>query len=398
MRIAEFGLRKEKNHNRPFGELQFNSREHAQNHKIRNMPTYAGDQRVGRANQNFTRPACPQLDWLFERVQTFLGTNQCWFMPLLCGNEPVGGVLWLAKETNNSMSGIADLVLVAQAWGMTLRTAQVREQQNILTESLAAANRELGALQQQLVRAKSLSGLGEMAAGAAHEMNNPLAVVCGRAQLLASKLSDPQLKQEATLIATQGDRLSQIITDMMEFAKPHAPKPVPLQIGPIAEEAVKLAAERAGTQSAPVRLESASNIPPAQGDAKQLRGAIVEVLLNAIQASRLAEQQNEKAGQGVSAGGEVLVQIRFDTLDQQIIIQITDRGIGMTEETMRHAFSPFFSVKAAGRQRGMGLAKALRWVENHGGTIRLDSALGAGTTAVILIPLAGPAALTSTKR
>ncbi len=129
---------------------------------------------------------------------------------------------------------------------MTLRTAQIREQQMVLTESLAAANRELGAVQQQLVRAKSLASLGEMAAGAAHEMNNPLAVICGRAQLLAAKISDPTMKQEASLIAQQGDRLSQIITDMMEFAKPHPPKIAALSMQAVVEEAVKTARERGG--------------------------------------------------------------------------------------------------------------------------------------------------------
>ncbi len=61
----------------------------------------------------------------------------------------------------------------------------------------------------------------------------------------------------------------------------------------------------------------------------------------------------------------------------------------MTEEVMRQAFSPFFSAKTAGRNRGMGLAKALRWIENHGGTIRLDSTAGNGTTAILLLPLTG---------
>src|SRR5207253_187426 len=129
------------------------------------MPTYAGDQRVGRANQNFTRPASPQADWLLDRVRNFLGTAHCWFMPLLCG-------------------------------------------------------------------------LGEMAAGAAHEMNNPLMVISGRAQLLAAKITDPGMKAEASLIAQQADRLSQIITDMMEFAKPVTPKMAPLDIAAVIDEAV----------------------------------------------------------------------------------------------------------------------------------------------------------------
>jgi putative nucleotidyltransferase with HDIG domain len=366
--------------------LTFDPTQPIQDSFLMQMPVYGGDQRVGRANQNFIRPATPQLDWLLERVRNFLGTANCWFMPLLCGNEPAGGVLWVSKDNANSLSGVADLVMVSQSWGMTLRTAQIREQQTILTESLAAANRELGALQQQLVRAKSLASLGEMAAGAAHEMNNPLAVISGRAQLLAAKIADPAMKQEASLIAQQGERLSQIITDMMEFAKPMSPKMGPLQLHAVLEEAAKLAAEKAAAggagQGVRVRVEMAPGIPAARGDARQLRNALAEVILNAIQATRPG---------AAGAGGEVVVNARFDPLDQQVVVQVTDRGVGMSDEVMKNAFAPFFSAKSAGRNRGMGLAKALRWVENHGGTIRLDSALGAGTTAVVIVPL-NPAA------
>jgi putative nucleotidyltransferase with HDIG domain len=375
--------------------LTFDPTQAVQDSFLMAMPPYGGDQRVGRANQNFTRPASPQFDWLLEKVQPFLGTSHCWFMPLLCGNEPVGGVLWIARDgaANNSMAGIADLVLVAQSWGMTLRTAQIREQQTLLTESLAGANRELGALQQQLVRAKSLSNLGEMAAGAAHEMNNPLAIICGRAQLLAAKITDAGMKSEASLIAQQGDRLSQIITDMMEFAKPQMPKMAALDIADTMKDAVKAAIERDGlpafnggstpTGAAPeIQLEVAPNIPAAKADARQIKNALTEVILNAIQATRAAQTAARPAT-------PILVQVRFDPMDAQIIIQITDRGVGMSEDVMRQAFSPFYSAKTAGRNRGLGLAKALRWIENHGGTIRLDSALHQGTTAVLLLPQSG---------
>ncbi len=366
--------------------LTFDPTQQTQDSFLMPMPVYGGDQRVGRATQNFIRPASPQLDWLLERVRTFLGTAQCWFMPLLCGNEPVGGVLWVAKENANSLSGVSDLQMVSQSWGMTLRTSQIREQQTILTESLAAANRELGALQQQLVRAKSLASLGEMAAGAAHEMNNPLAVISGRAQLLAARISDAGMKHDASLIAQQGERLSQIITDMMEFAKPVPPKMGPLNIPAVLEDAVKIATEKAvasggaGMGSAHVRIEPTQGVPAARGDSRQLRNAIAEVVLNAIQASR--------SGDGAAHGShDVTVHARFDPLDQRVIVQVADHGVGMSDDVMRNAFAPFFSAKSAGRNRGMGLAKALRWIENHGGTIRLDSALGAGTTAVLIIPL-----------
>ncbi|HVT81134.1 MAG TPA: HDOD domain-containing protein [Phycisphaerae bacterium] len=357
------------------------------------MPAYGGDQRVGRANQNFTRPASPQADWLLERVRGFLGTNQCWFMPLLCGHEPVGGIVWAAKDgtagTPGSLAGVSDMIMVSQAWGMTLRAAQLREQQTVLTESLAAANRELGSMQQQRVREKSLANLGEMAAGAAHEMNNPLMVISGRAQLLSAKITDAGMKGEASLIAQQADRLSQIITDMMEFAKPLTPKMTALDVVPMMEEAAKQASERAGgAGGVKVKVEAASAVPQVRGDAKQLRNALAEIILNAIQASRAAHE----AEGGKRAHDDIHVHASHDPLDGRVIIQITDRGIGMSQDVAKNAFAPFFSAKAAGRNRGMGLAKALRWVENHGGTIRLDSTPGHGTTAVLILPVNGTGA------
>ena len=367
--------------------LEFDPAQTIHDSFIMPMPVYGGDQRVGRANQNFTRPAAPQLDWLLERVRGFLGTNQCWFMPLLCGNEPVGGILWVAKEGINALAANSDMILVSRSWGMTLRTAQLREQQTVQTESFAAANRELGALQQQLVRAKSLASLGEMAAGAAHEMNNPLTVISGRAQFLAGKMADPAIKQEFTLIAQQCDRLSQIITDMMEFAKPVTPKMAPLNLAVVVADAVKAATERTenagggGMGGVKVRVDTSASVPPARGDARQIRNAIAEIVLNAIQAARTSETENK------AVAHEVSIHTSFNPLDHQIIVQVQDHGVGMTQDVMKNAFAPFFSAKNAGRNRGMGLAKALRWVENHGGTIRLDSTLGAGTTAVLILPL-----------
>lgn len=366
--------------------LTFDVKQNLQDSFLMAMPLHGGDQRLSRSNtgvNDFIRPALPQLDWLFERIGAFVENRPCLFMPLLCGAEPIGGVIWpLSSEAHASFQTMPDLLLVAQSWGMTLRMAQVHDQQNVLTETLAASNRELGSLQQQLVRAKSLAHLGEMAAGAAHEMNNPLAVVCGRAQLLASRMNDPALKQDAMQIAQQGERLSQIITDLMEFARPAQPQPKEIAIIQVVEDAIGVANERAGQGPlVRIRLEASGDIPPAKLDEKQIRSALAEIILNAIQATRLTDSRGSTP--------EVLVQTRYDALDDQLVIQVTDRGSGMSEESVKQAFAPFYSSKTAGRQRGMGLAKALRWVELHGGTIRLDSAVGMGTTAVVILPQHG---------
>jgi len=86
----------------------------------------------------------------------------------------------------------------------------------------------------------------------------------------------------------------------------------------------------------------------------------------------------------------VSVHVAFDPYSQRVVLSVADDGCGMDEQTTKCAFDPFFSAKAAGRRRGMGLAKALRWVEGSGGSIRLESRLGKGTRAVILLPAAKP--------
>jgi signal transduction histidine kinase len=152
----------------------------------------------------------------------------------------------------------------------------------------------------------------------------------------------------------------------------------------VLDDAARIAVEKAGPAASQprIRIEPVNAIPAARGDARQIRNALAEVILNALQASRLPD-----ADPRAKIPGEVQVQARFDPLDQQVVVQVRDFGVGMSEEILRNAFSPFFSAKNAGRNRGMGLAKALRWIENHGGTIRLDSAPGGGTTVVIMFPL-----------
>jgi signal transduction histidine kinase len=108
-------------------------------------------------------------------------------------------------------------------------------------------------------------------------------------------------------------------------------------------------------------------------------GALQEVLDNALQATDLA-------GKPAGYTGHVAVHAAFDPYSSRVVLTVSDDGCGMDEETVKRAFDPFFSSKRAGRRRGMGLAKALRWVEASGGSIRLESRPGQGTRTVLLLP------------
>jgi len=119
-----------------------------------------------------------------------------------------------------------------------------------------------------------------------------------------------------------------------------------------------------------------ADVPPVVVDSRQVSSALAEVLDNAIRATD-------------PTTGHVAVHAAFDPYSTKVVVTVTDDGCGMDEATVRQAFDPFYSNKPAGRRRGLGLAKALRWIEASGGSIRLESRPEQGTRAVILLPAAG---------
>jgi HD-like signal output (HDOD) protein/signal transduction histidine kinase len=341
-------------------------------------------------------PVGRELEWLLAAISPRLGHSHRYWISLKADGRCIGGVIWGAPlgEVQRLGAQAPELTAMAGGWSLALRTAQIREDSRALSEQLAEANRRLQNAQSELLRSKMLVVVGEMAAGAAHEMNNPLAVISGRSQLLASQLKDPKLKSAALLIFEQSHRLSQIITELMDFACPTKAAVENCEVARIVEQAVTEA--KAGTDSADRTISvTVGDVPAVTVDPKQVAAALAEVVANALQATDPHEAasgsppriETENSG---AAFGHVSIYVAFDPYSQRVVLSVADDGCGMDQQTARCAFDPFFSAKPAGRRRGMGLAKALRWVEGSGGSIRLESRLGKGTRAVILLPAARP--------
>src|SRR5205814_3317419 len=150
--------------------------------------------------------------------------------------------------------------------------------------------RRLQSAQDEIFRSKTMSSVGEMAAGAAHEMNNPLAVISGRSQLLTSQLVDPKQKTAAKLIHEQSQRLSDIITELMNFAKPTPPSFSNIEPEELVNKALHEA--KAANDPADRNIEvTFGDVPLVNVDSQQVTAALVEVIGNAIQAT------DEKDGQ-----------------------------------------------------------------------------------------------------
>jgi putative nucleotidyltransferase with HDIG domain len=319
-------------------------------------------------------PAGQELEWVSSTVAPRLGGSSAYWIPLRADGVCIGGVIWGATpdEPTRLSTQYNELTALAGGWSLALRTCQIREESRILNEQLAEANRRLTSAQEEIMRARMLASVGEMAAGAAHEMNNPLAVISGRSQLLAMQLADAKESAHARLIAEQAQRLSDIITELMDFAKPTPPKPQVCDLAELIEGALKQA--KASPELADRRIEvTLSEQPRVFADLAQVSSALAEVLVNAAQATD-------------PRTGSIEVSAAFDRWGGQVVLSIADNGCGMDERTLIRAFDPFYSAKPAGRRRGMGLAKALRWVEGSGGNMRLESKPGQGTRVVIVLP------------
>jgi hypothetical protein len=222
----------------------------------------------------------------------------------------------------------------------------------------------------------ALAALAEFAAGAGHEINNPLAVISGRAQLLL--LDEPRAERRRDLAAIQGQamRIHEMIADLMLMARPPQPEPTWVEAGALLTELATGLAPLIERSRAVLRMQS----QPGQtvwADRSQLASAVRAILQNAVEA--------------VEPGGrvEVVVESAGDPAEGGTLIWIRDNGTGIPKEVLPRVFDPFFSGRSAGRGLGMGLCKAHRIVGLHGGTISLSSSRDAGTEVRTFWPAPG---------
>lgn len=266
--------------------------------------------------------------------------------------------------------------------------------QALLVESILKANQRLGRANQELVQAnlaleaaqrelseaKALARLGQMTAGAAHEMNNPLAVISGRAQVLLGRLRDDQDRSAARAIVDASTRLTDLITRLNRIATPPAAQPVVVDLKNLLEGIIRRAKDKHGERVQArgdkltvigVKLTLPEQLHPARLDPELISDALGEIIINALESG---------------PRGRIEVRADVDKHDDRLMIQVIDDGVGMSDLALSHALDPFFSEKPAGRQTGLGLALAHRLIGAHGGEIDLQSRPGKGTSVTVYLP------------
>jgi signal transduction histidine kinase/HD-like signal output (HDOD) protein len=256
------------------------------------------------------------------------------------------------------------------AWGAALAAALRQEESERLAVELAERHLDLADAQSRLTENRAMARLGEMTAGAAHQMNNPLAVIKGYGQVLRRRAKESALREPAEKIAQAAQEMSDLITSLHLLAEPPKAELARTSITDVINAAVQTARERTGRPCG-ARIVIAEQAPLVRTDAALLGRALAELIANAAEAE----------------SDEILeIRVQTDPLDDRLMIVVKDKGRGMSPHEREHAFDPFFSSRPAGRGVGLGLCRARRLVEPLGGTITLASEVGEGTRATVTLP------------
>ena len=295
-------------------------------------------------------------------------------LPLSVKGRWLGGVLIPAAAAIDEelLRPVLDLM------SFVLAGAAARAEGELLSERLAQASGRLAETREALAEAQALAAVGEMAAGAAHELNNPLAVISGRAQLLAGKAKTDAERRAIKKIEEKAQEISDIATQLLAFARPEPPEPTAVDVADLLET-VRKETESFAKRKKPhltVDIGIDSDCPRVWADAGQMQAVFVELVRNAFEAGRAAGR--DELGVRITAAKR--------TGKPGVLLQVTDDGPGMSEETVAAAFTPFFSHRPAGRSRGMGLSQARRRVQASSGSIRIASRPDEGTTVFVELP------------
>ncbi len=229
---------------------------------------------------------------------------------------------------------------------------------------------ELRRLQEQVRRNERLSALGNLAAGVAHEIRNPLGTIKGFATYLSGKVQG-QDREAARAMVQETDRLNRVVSELLEFARPGELKLRDEDLESVVERALRLARADIAAKGIEVEFSREGELPPIPLDPERMTQALLNLFLNAVQA--------------MDQGSTLRISTAQDQAEGIVSLRIEDSGHGMPPEVLGDIFNPYFTTKASGT--GLGLAIVHRIVEGHGAAIKVESTVGRGTVFTIELPV-----------
>jgi len=249
---------------------------------------------------------------------------------------------------------------------------QLEEWGRTLERKVAERSRELEQVQAQLIRSEKLASLGELAAGIAHEINNPLTGILVYSSLIRSDARlHPDLKNDLETVIRETERCATIVRGLLDFARESVPQKSRLNVHDVLSASLALVKKQAQLQNIDIKLDYSREVTPIFADPNQLEQVFVNMFLNASYA--------------MTDGGTLTIATTPGSGGSGVVVRITDTGCGIPEENLPRIFDPFFTTKES-RGTGLGLSISYGIVESHGGTIEVESSPGIGTTFIIRLP------------
>lgn len=257
-------------------------------------------------------------------------------------------------------------------------------------EGVAKDMTRLRTMTEQLLSQEKMASVGQMAAGVAHEINTPLGIILGYAQLMKDDFSKGEEAYEnLEVIERQVKACRKIVADLLKFSRQSESRRVELDISEVIEDVLAISEHNLNINHIQVKRDFSPHLPRIIGDAEKLRQVIVNLINNAKYA--------------MEKGGEIRISTRYEQEKGEVVARIEDTGSGIDEEIKSKVFDPFFTTKPVGKGTGLGLSVTYGIIQDHGGTITLESPISRGdsntkqqgTAFEIHLPVAREAAIIS---
>ncbi len=227
------------------------------------------------------------------------------------------------------------------------------------------------AMQEQLRKTERIAELGTLASGMAHEIGTPMNVILGRAEYLLQRTADEGMKKGLATIIKQIERITKVMNQLLVFARRKQPDRQVVDLGEIVEDSLEMFQERMTHNRITVEKTIDANLPSIHADRDQLVQVLINLVTNSLHA--------------MPEGGQL--RLSLDRENSHVLLGLSDTGHGMPEEVRSKIFEPFFTTKDFGKGTGLGLTVVKGIIEEHGGTIAVESVVDKGTTFWIRLPL-----------
>jgi PAS domain S-box-containing protein len=225
-------------------------------------------------------------------------------------------------------------------------------------------------LEEQLRRTERVAELGTLASGMAHEIGTPMNVILGRAEYLLDRVPDEPVKRGLQTIVAQVERITRVMNQLLSFARRKPPQPGPLVLQEVIENSLEMFHERLSNHQVQVYTQMDPDCSKVQADSDQMNQVLINLIMNAVHA--------------MPHGGTLRIELRQEK--DMVKLIVSDTGHGIPKEVINKIFDPFFTTKEFGKGTGLGLTVAKGIIEEHHGTIAVESQEGKGTTFTVLLP------------